>query len=208
MNWYKHLKLAQNYYDISGEFWIDNTGNALEASGDGDYNHEAYVIESVQHKYSDGEDWHSFLEQITNQKYQELGLFTQEEIDDGLENSNYPSNRVLDMALDELGITQEELEIANGGGDARKYAMQKWRWKRVQNRNVETWTFTESDIQLIESGLWAAYGDRGNDEAFDKTEFNIYVYATETWYNEVPYELISIRNIREITSRQNHALDY
>lgn len=206
MNWYKLTKLAQNYYDISGEFWIDDSGNCLEASDSSDYNHEAYVIEYVQNSYSEGEDWNMFLEQIKNQKYEELG-FSPEEIKNGIDNENYPDEAVLDMAIRDLGITEEELDIANGHGDARKYAMEKWGWKRLQDRNVETWTFTERDIQLISSGLWAAYGDRGDDEAFDKTEFNIYVYTTQNWYTDVPYELISAGNIREITSRQDHAID-
>tara|TARA_Y100000310_G_C19984914_1_gene491488 strand:+ start:190 stop:459 length:270 start_codon:yes stop_codon:yes gene_type:complete len=75
MNWYKRLKLAQ----IQGEFWIESGGNVMEMEY-GNYNHEGYVIASVQRQiveeaYSDGlvendygnmefVDWDSFYREV------------------------------------------------------------------------------------------------------------------------------------------------
>ena len=63
--------------------------------------------------------------------------------------------------------------MAEGYGDAREYAMKHWGWKRVVDNNVETWTLTPQDMQMIASG----YGDI-DDELEDNTEIYIYVYST------------------------------
>jgi len=149
MNWYKRLKFAQ----IQGEFWIEDGGNIMEMEY-GDYNHESYVIGSVQRQvveeaYSDGlvendygnmefVDWDSF--------YQEV----QEKIGE---------NEDVDQALANIGIGDEESAIAQGYGDVRIYAMKKWGWKRLAGSNVETWELSKGDMDTIASGLYEAYGE-------------------------------------------------
>jgi hypothetical protein len=47
MNWFRKIKLAQQ-----GEYWIDNSGNAIFADGDiGDFNHAGYVIQTIFDRY-------------------------------------------------------------------------------------------------------------------------------------------------------------
>jgi len=95
--------------------------------------------------------------------------------------------------LREKGISDEDYSIAEGFGDAREYAMKKWGWKRVEGNNIETWTLTPEDLQIISSGLWDAY-----DEEAETSTFNIYVYGTKKSYNNIPLDIIDKGKVHDI----------
>jgi len=88
----------------------------------------------------------------------------------------------LDEVFKELGVTEEELALAEGNGDAREYAMEHWGWKRVAGHQIETWTLTPNDIDAIVSGIGEILGEseEGDDE---KLELYIYVYSNGKSYD-------------------------
>jgi hypothetical protein len=133
MNWYKE---AQVY----GEWWITESGDALFADGDtGDYNHEAYVLESILGGHFDLDD---------------------PETPDMYEIGNLPSQELL-----ESGLSQEEINVITGFTDAREFAMKNWGWVRVADKYVQSWYITSSTLKNISEGLFEAYGA----EAFKST---------------------------------------
>lgn len=187
MNWYKLIKLAQ----LSGEFWIDESGNAIYADGDvGDYNHEGYVIETVQHQIMDGEgDWDEFKMRLAQQAFQqemqqavtpEQKQMVQEKWD---ADEGYT---FVEEALQRMQISPEALQIADGHGDAVLYALKFWGWKRIRTNQVDTWTITSQDMKILANGLWDAY-----QEEAEMSTFDIDVRSTRGWYNDVPFEVIS-----------------
>jgi len=147
MNWYKIVKLAQ----IQGEYWIDDSGQVMMADGDiGDYNHEAYAIEIAQHKLADyGDDYEGWKREICLEILEEM----KDELEDKkMETEDINQIKILDEKLyeiwemkqdidyyayelitnhaDALGIDKGLFDLAEGHGDARTYAMEKWGWKR------------------------------------------------------------------------------
>ena len=208
---------------IRGEWWIDESGNAMFADGDvGDMNHEAYVIQQVQRTYVSDEfdrgeyiDWEGFKQSLASEKAQEsyANPAVMQQI---LQSQNIPvtgqitpqyflSNIDLDELANELllelGMSEEEIMLAEGRGDARLYGMQKWGWKRVLNENVETWTLNSKDLNTIASGLYDAYQDGA-----ETGRFNIYVFSTETWFRNVPYVVISsgkVAALRQFNSQMS-----
>ena len=189
MNWYKKYIFAQ----IRGEFWINDSGNAIYADGDiGDYNHEGYVLESVRGQYvEDVEflDWDDTLKQKAKEQYKK-------EFRDGEIIDDDPHNLAF-RYFQEEGMTEEEWEIANEGGDAREFAMKHWGWKRLEGTNIETYYLKNSDLEKIADGLYDAY----QDDALNGY-FNIYVYSTNKWYTDIPYVNIENKNLRGYESRR------
>lgn len=72
---------------------------------------------------------------------------------------------------------QELMDIANGIGDGRWFAVKNWNWKRVQGNSVETWNLTPNDAKVIASGIGeiAPY-----DQEIDDEEFDIYIVSKKT----------------------------
>ena len=89
--------------------------------------------------------------------------------------------------LKEMGMTNEEYLIAEGGGDPRQYGMEYLGWKRVAGNNIQTQTLTHDDLKSIANGLADAY----QDEVEDNTLFNIEVNGNNRFYQDIPYYLIS-----------------
>jgi len=176
----KMTKLAA----ISGEYWIDDSGNALFTDVDiGDYSHESYVIETVQMQYiEDADDWEEFKENIV-----------QNHIEENPQDVNISPDDILAILLKNMGMTDDEFLIAEGMGDARKFAMKYWGWKRLEGNNVETWTLTNSDLNTIATGLWDAF-----DEVVESETFNIYIYSNQKWFNDVPWAVIESANVAVI----------
>ena len=201
MTWYSRYKIAS----LQGEYWINESGSATYADGDiGDQNHEMVVIQSVQGLYADeqfhrGEyvDWDGFLRSIAGEKMQEAyqnpavmqevlsiaGAATPEEL------STADMTDIAQHLLEQRGMSPEEWNIASGRGDARLYAAKNWGWKRLQGVNVETWSLTSEDLKNIANGLWDAYQEEAEDGAY-----NIWVSATNKWYNNIPFEVIAQEN--------------
>jgi hypothetical protein len=184
MNWYKKAQT------LSGEWWIID-GQALFADADiGDMNHEAYVVDSIQRKYSydkfAGEyvDWDGFKKELAREELTEqYGRKIAEKL---LEKDPEKTEDAYLKKLREMGMTDEEYAIAEGIGDAREYGIKNLGWKRVKQNNVQTETLTVDDLRDIANGLWEAY-----DENCEKETFNIEVNSTSTIFEDVPYQLIS-----------------
>ncbi len=192
MNW------LENYYDdeapsLNGEYWITQDGSTLYADGDvGDMNHESYVVDYVQrdvaeksgnYNYEDGSDWDEVVEKITEDGYKSvlqdaINQKDQEKVEELHQMWNDEDNEeFLEAGLKELEIDDEEWEIACGKGDPREYAMIKWKWKRVDDNNIETWNLDQEDMDAICGGVDEILGD--TDESTDeKVELYIYVAAT------------------------------
>lgn len=86
------------------------------------------------------------------------------------------------------GLSPEETEIMIGKGDFRQYAMKNWGWKRVINRDIETWNLTRKDLDAIATGLYDA------SDVNDNTQFNIEVASSRKSYWNVPYWVIGDGN--------------
>jgi len=164
------MKIWKISQSLRGEWWIIS-GQAVFADGDiGDMNHEMYVIQSVQRQYVDDEfdrmdyiDWEGFEQTFQNP----------------------------DQALKELGMSDEEIEIARGQHpDAREYGIKNFGWQRVKGNSVETNTLTSEDMGNIASGLGDVLESEGIDGDYN---FEIEVRSTNTLYSEVPYSVIEQR---------------
>jgi len=206
-NWYHRLKLAQ----LSGEFWITDSGQVMFADGDiGDYNHEAYVIESILSKYDlswDGNmiDVNSpdFIENYVRENQDEViewlhenDLLTDEQFQ-GFEADPYSIDPdvIYDLGINNMtnsdifmlmGMSEEEAMIAEGHGDARLFAMKNWGWKRLEGIHVETWSLTSSDMRTIADGLWDAY-----DEAAERGKYTIFIESDKSFFQNIPYPVIA-----------------
>ncbi len=177
-NWYQRLKYAQ----LQGEWWIQG-GQAMFADGDvGDYNHEGMAIETAQQMIMDGEgDWQQWKRQVAGEHFREkIATLPQQQQVVALQ--SYDEEENLMEVLRQKGVEDATYAVAEGMGDVRKWAMQHLGWKRLQGVNVETWTATPADLKDIANGLWDAY----QDEA-ETGEYNIYVYAQDKWYSDIPY---------------------
>jgi len=180
---------------IQGEWWIDSFGYPLYADGDiGDKNHEAYVIEYIQSQYADPEfsqneyvDWEGFETKVLEEKLRELNVPHGEK-----------DQEILIQALKEKGMSNEEIQIARGVGDAREYGIKNLGWKRVISSYVETYTLTNEDLHIISRGLEEAYPDLDDDPVFE-----IEVRANNSLYEDVPLSVISQSNITNLFQYKN-----
>ena len=194
MNWYNRLKLAQ----FSGEYWIDDTGNAIDADVEiGDYSHESYVMEQIRHEVADLAYEKGLTENNhSNDDFVDWDMFSQE-----VENNTKDS--IYDTLL-KIGLNKEQLDIAFEQGDARAYAMEHWGWKRLEGSNVETWTLTPNDMDTIASGLYNAY-----NESVENQSFTIYVYSTNQTL-DMTYEQLENQQVAEtggLPQTQQNAYD-
>ena len=195
MNWYRRILAFIKRSFRSGEFWIMN-GSAVGAGDEGDYNHEAHVIETVQQQIMDGEgDWEQWKKNLAQGIFKKKmkALKTPQEKQQLKEEYAYDIGEFVVEGLQEMGVSDEDYAFAEGKGDARKYGMQKFGWKRLQGDNVETWKLDSGDLREIANGLYDAYQDDVETETF-----NIYVYSTNKWFNEIPWEVISGEDVSKL----------
>lgn len=179
--------------EIRGEYWIDNSGSNMYADGDiGDRGHEAHVLDMIQHEIIDkfgydkfdlGEyiDWDGFTSQLAKDKTEEYGMNPDEVSED----------EVVNKAFKDEGIDDEAIYIANGRGNAREYAMKHWGWKAVRGHDIESWTLTPRDMQIIARGLESILDDEGDmdDSGDDEMEFYVSSYRK-------PARALTLRELR------------
>lgn len=172
--------------DIDGEYWIDQHGVSAYADGDiGDISHEGHVINLLQsqissklgHQYDRGEyvNWDKFKDDLIKKTYEEMvekAPNLKSQYDDEYQND---PDYFIKFGLDKLGVDEAEFQMADGRGDARDYAMEKWGWKRVVGNNIETWTLTTKDMRIIHNGINHILNDKEEDT---EEEFSIYVHTT------------------------------
>jgi hypothetical protein len=180
-------KLVLKRNPVRGEWWIDDSGTALYADIDnGDMGHEAYVIDGLTR---------TILDKLDIDVPEQAGALTEWEDniqavmkEDGFDGM---SGDFVDSKMKKTWPDAEQrdmaIKVAFGAGDARKYGMQYDGWKRVQRNNVETWTLTTADLKAITNGLWDA---AGGEDIEDDEEFNIYVFNTKTWYENIPWSVL------------------
>lgn len=218
MNWYRRLKLAQ----VTGEWWIDDSGNAIFA--DGEYNHESYVMHTVQSKYLEVDEFtdptsSEFMEQFITENWEETvewlinseGLIQEEErqlalSDMNSESTSNPGETFFQLALYNMvladmlkinGATEEEAQVAAGQGDVRLYAAKNWGWKRMVGRDVESFSLSKKDLILIANGIYDAYSEEGT-----QLTYNIFSYSNSKWYRDLPYDDISNGNLSALRDKQ------
>jgi len=210
MNWYRRLKLAQ----VSGEWWIDDSGSAMYADGDvGEYNHEMHVIDAVRNKYLDIPEFadpnsNEFIDAYIQENWEETvewmisveRLITEDERQmaySGAQNEsvNNPGETFFELASNNMalsdilkmnGASDEEADIGIGQGDVRLYAAKNWGWVRVQGRELEAYQLTSSTLSRISNGLYDAYGEEA-----ESSTYNVFSYANKKWFNDVPFDVLS-----------------
>ena len=69
---------------------------------------------------------------------------------------------------------EERFSIANGRGDAREYAIEKWGWKRVAGNNIESRSLTSKDMQAIARGIGEI-----DEMMADDAVFSISIYGNQ-----------------------------
>lgn len=197
MNWYKTLKLSSSI----GEWWLSD-GNAMYADGDiGDMNHEMYVIDYIQSKYGkeENQSWDEYIQELAHNGFNEQLQLRPDEREQITEEFQYDPDQFAWPVLQSMGMTDEELSIAGGFGDARLFGLKQLGWKRVAGNNVQTWALTANDLDEITSGLYDAVQDQ-----VDEMEFNIEVCSNNSMFWNVPYAFIADRNpmkLREFAQR-------
>ena len=177
-NWYKRslLKLA-----IQGEWWIMG-GQAQFADGDvGDMNHSGYVIEHIISNHIDE------LNEILEQK----GM------DEAYESDQIDLDNFTRDELVAAGLSNEEIMALNGSMDPRDYGMKHLGWKRVKGNYIQTYTLTNDDLKEITNGLWEA------DENCENEEFNIEIGSTNIVYRYIPWAVLILDNVAELTPYSN-----
>jgi hypothetical protein len=181
------------------EYWIQDGGDVDYADGDiGDMNHEAIVIRTVQGRiidtasskyhlrnnhggYFDADSqWDEFQNALAMEFAKEMieaKPANQKKIEKSV---HYDPEPFFKAALKQCGVKQPEYDVANGVGDARDYAMERWGWKTYRNGNVDTWRLTRKDMQDIIKGLDAiSDADGWSEKKFKKYRFTINVFSTK-----------------------------
>lgn len=167
---------------ITGEYWIEN-GSSTYADGDiGDMNHEGYVIDYIQRQYASDEfcnaeyvDWDRFLKNLSNKT--------------GIEDQN--------KLMENIGMTQEEIDTVNDIQDPRIYGMKILGWKRIKGNNIETWFLTENDFKSIKYGLLDILESEGEYENYNET-FILEVRSNNNVYYDVPLEVFESGTISDL----------
>lgn len=186
-----------------GEYWF-TPDQVLYADGDyGDVNHDMLAAEEildrlgwdlsreyygiyslsqandeVQEALRDGTLPEEFIEQLK----QEYGEDYEVEAD---------AEAYIKYCAPQNGLTEAQInELLNGLHDSRKYAMQHFEWIRFDGKNIETWTLNANVVHRIVTGLeYAANEGRVEENDYDLTQskFNIYVYDTGKFFEDVSY---------------------
>ena len=190
--------------EIGGEWWIVD-GSVEFADGDiGDFNHAAIVINHIQSKYMDMEsDWDSFRHRLSRERYEELLSSSKNKGKITEQWQKYEAVGACDPffympKLKELGMSDEEISICEGGGDPVSYGVENLGWKRVHGNNIQTYYLTPNDLKNIANGIFDAAGATDEEELADEL-FTIQVDSTGKTYCDVPWSVLSSENLAEIS---------
>ncbi len=190
------------------EYWIHEDGGVDFADGDvGDYNHEGVVITHLQgqiieavyrvchpqKKWSGGyfdadSDWDEWKQAVAV-AYAEVWAKKEPNLADRIQRQlEYDPEKILNRALKEAGVKKAEWDTANGIGDARDYAMERWGWKTYRDGNVDTWRLTKNDLKAIIEGLSnIAFESGWSEKRTNRTRFTINVFSTKKhFYMSIP----------------------
>lgn len=170
-----------------GEYWIDDSGNAMFADGDiGDMNHEMYVIDGLasrllNHMDIDVDDRAGSLDGWRK----DITAAMKEDEFEGDE------DEFIEKAAKEIWKDEKQrnaaIACAWGSGDARKYGMQYDDWIRVAGHGFECWEMTANVLKRMGDGIY----DAGHEDVADDEIFEIYVHKTQMYYADVPWVVIN-----------------
>ena len=175
------------YENMPGE-WFLVEGQAEYAEGDiGEYNHEAIVRRNVLYKLADAAN--DFLDADINLDDEYIDETTLEYIlAEQVEGASDPQ-----AVMDKMGITQKEVDVAFGRGNATDYGIEELGYVRVAGNNVELSGLTGSKMREIADGLYDAGG-----ESVEGMTFNIEDSATTKFYKDVPFPVLSSGRVKAL----------
>jgi hypothetical protein len=172
-----------------GEWWIDDSGNALYADGDvGDMGHEAYVIDTLTRRLLAAMDIDTCDEHvgwISDKENEKLikAQMKEEEFEGDIE-------KFIEEAAKRIWKDPKQCEdalaICGDSGDARKYGMQYDGWIRVAGHGFECWNITKEVLKRMGDGIY----DAGVEEIDPEEIFEIYDHNTKMHYTDVPWHVI------------------
>lgn len=200
---------------LSGEWWIDESGNNTFADGDvGDSNHEIVAFTTALGIDTESLSFDIYPGGLNLNTIAESYL---EESD-----SKYDLDEFLDLdekdqetEMKRLGVESEYLKIdpetalayqwfSDQGAnmkfvkwcdesshcDAREYALEHMGWIRVKGDNFEVWTFDDDALDRIKSfEEWPEDDDDGYPLMDSDHEIGISEYATK-WYENIPLKTL------------------
>lgn len=174
-----------------GEWWIDDSGNALYADGDnGDMGHEAYIHDTLSRRILNELGLRDDAEYVTlsSDVYDEDFTNLMEEA--GIEDRSEFLEKTIRGIWKDKEQADAVASILLGNGDARKYGMQYDDWIRVAGHGFECWEMTPEVLRRMGDGLYDAL-DEGSAEIDDEEIFEIYVHKTGMHYTDVPWRVIN-----------------
>jgi hypothetical protein len=166
-------------YTIRGEYWISRDGDVEFADGDiGDLNHEGIVIRTVMSKIADmvamdtddDFDWDMLVHFVFKDLFDD---------DDSVPNikvgGKYPEPimrrimaKLLQASRAAFGnprAARDAIQIAQGRGDAREFAMEHFGDKWCRGNDIASWTLTREDVGAIIAGVGNIVYEETGDSA-------------------------------------------
>lgn len=200
MNWYKTSKLNIKIAQRAKEYWIDDSGNILEANGEGyEYNHEARAIEEAQSIVKEKSSSHPVFSNLVNSIFGEKGNYDHyDPIGSREEMLNWADNAIIEGIITEeqgddicgtiakeSGVDEELLDIALGHGGnyaARDYAIKNWNWMALRGVNLEMPNLSRHTLLSAIKGINKVFGEKA-----EVIKFNITERASNKYYPDVPF---------------------
>jgi hypothetical protein len=200
MNWYKTAKLNIKIAQDTNEYWIDQSGNIIEADGGADsYNHEARAIEEAQsivkrklssHPLFSDLAYTIFGEQGDYDSYDPIGAreYMWSWVDNALSNGDLTEEQGDDIygtIVNQTGVDEELLGIAMGNARnyaARDYAIKNWKWIALRGINLEMPDLSRGSLSRSMKGIRQAFGDKA-----EVLNFNITERMRNNYYSEIPF---------------------
>lgn len=180
--------------DLDGEYWIES-GTATFADADiGDISHEGLVIERAAREIIDRSDFADKWDYL-NSEYVDFDEFALR-FGQQLANERGISAEDYTQAIEDWAAQNnlsEELEAAWGQGDVRDVGMKKYGWTRVAGNNVQTHGLSSSKLNEIADGLWDAFGEEVESQAFDLEDIK-----TGRLFTNVPFQVISGNRVSDL----------
>lgn len=157
---------------FSGEWWIDESGDATYADGDvGDVSHESMAWEWILESFGiDTDRLYDDLEKV---------LTPGDELDEG--------DEVYDYLVEVQKVDPGDLDEISGLRDAREYMINNIGWIRVKDNNFDMYAFTDSTLENMRDFIGNEMGYEEGDPEWDGVEVYIEERALSTGF-DVPIE--------------------
>ena len=190
-----------------GEWWITDDGSTIYCDIDiGDQGHQGIIIEhcarEILSHFGIDVDEAGLLgeyEDCIKQVLLDDERLSEEELEEW--NMKSPSEIILRKLIEDKVYpsdkqANEALYISYGGTssrDPRDYGMEYLKWKIMKtfgNRlEIQTWTLTSGDLDVIIRGIWDIEEETFDDED-NKTNINLTVVASGRVYHDIPLEVL------------------